>query len=201
MSDKTYIAVDDAGKPIAVGDDALDLDALLTLAARQGGSVQPKRSLVGQQIGGGVQANGSGYGARDPTQVLDQAETVASRYIDLIRLNHEVLVIIGIGQDRRVVCEKVVCGGPGAVMATMRDIFREVLVADAAGVILVHNHPSGRKEPSRADIAYTERTEAAGKLLGVKLVDHVIVATGGWTSWRLHWSPTPAAAAASGATA
>ena len=48
----------------------------------------------------------------------------------------------------------------------------------AAALILVHNHPSGSPEPSRADIAITHRIAEAGRLLGIALHDHVIIGHG-----------------------
>ena len=51
-------------------------------------------------------------------------------------------------------------------------------------VWMVHNHPSGNPEPSRADIAITQRIAEAGRLLGVTVHDHVIVGRNGHTSLR-----------------
>ena len=56
--------------------------------------------------------------------------------------------------------------------------------AVATALILVHNHPSGNPEPSRADIAITARIAEAGRLLGVTVHDHVIVGRNGHVSLR-----------------
>lgn len=56
-----------------------------------------------------------------------------------------------------------------------REIVREALAAHAAAVILVHNHPSGRTEPSAEDRHMTEKIKAACETVGVKVLDHVIV--------------------------
>lgn len=56
-----------------------------------------------------------------------------------------------------------------------RDIFKRALLQNAAGVILVHNHPSGDPMPSKDDIEVTRRIEEAGKLLGIQLIDHIII--------------------------
>ena len=53
--------------------------------------------------------------------------------------------------------------------------------------MLVHNHPSGNSKPSPEDLKVTEGIEAAGKLIGIKLIDHIIVARDRCTSifeWR-----------------
>lgn len=56
------------------------------------------------------------------------------------------------------------------------DAFRAILREAAAAVVFVHNHPSGDPAPSEEDVALTTRLVAAGQLLGVKVLDHVIVA-------------------------
>lgn len=63
-----------------------------------------------------------------------------------------------------------------------REVFRPAIEVGAVAVILAHNHPSGKTEPSDADIALTEQLVEAGKLLGIELVDHIIIANGKHTS-------------------
>ncbi len=70
-----------------------------------------------------------------------------------------------------------------------RDVFRPLIRAAAAAVILVHNHPSGDPAPSRADIELTLRLREVGDLCGITVLDHVVVATDGYVSlaergWR-----------------
>jgi DNA repair protein RadC len=59
-----------------------------------------------------------------------------------------------------------------------REVFRPAIEYGAVAVVLAHNHPSGSTEPSEADITLTQRIADAGKLLGIELVDHIIVAGG-----------------------
>jgi len=63
-----------------------------------------------------------------------------------------------------------------------RESFRDAIRESAASVIFIHNHPSGDPTPSREDIAITEKLENAGETLGIKVLDHIIVADGGYTS-------------------
>ena len=74
-----------------------------------------------------------------------------------------------------------------------RDLFGPALREGAGALIAVHNHPSGDPEPSEEDHAITERLRAAGELLGIPLVDHVVIADGGWVSLRERTDPTLAA--------
>lgn len=68
-----------------------------------------------------------------------------------------------------------------------REVFRPA-IADAANCILVlHNHPSGDPTPSDQDISVTERLEKSAEIIGIPLIDHIVIASGGCLSiqeWR-----------------
>lgn len=59
-----------------------------------------------------------------------------------------------------------------------RDLYRPAIAGGAAAVILYHNHPSGDVEPSAEDLSITRRLSAAGTLLGIEVVDHIILGDG-----------------------
>ncbi len=67
-------------------------------------------------------------------------------------------------------------GGVNTCEIPVPEIFKLVLLSNCPGVLLLHNHPSGNVEPSAEDQRITERIEAAGQLLGIHLIDHIIVA-------------------------
>jgi len=67
-------------------------------------------------------------------------------------------------------------GSLNASVVHPRECFRPAIAAQAAAVVLVHNHPSGDPEPSPEDVNLTRRLVAAGDLLGIKVLDHVIIA-------------------------
>lgn len=56
-----------------------------------------------------------------------------------------------------------------------REIYKSVLLANAAAVLFVHNHPSGDPTPSREDLEITRRLRDVGELLGVRVLDHVVI--------------------------
>ena len=56
-----------------------------------------------------------------------------------------------------------------------RDVFRAAITNNAAGIVLAHNHPSGDPTPSPEDRELTRRMKAAGELLGIPVMDHVVV--------------------------
>jgi DNA repair protein RadC len=65
-----------------------------------------------------------------------------------------------------------------------REIFREAAAGSAAAIVLFHNHPSGDPEPSREDRRLTERLIAAGALMGIDVLDHIILGDGRYFSFR-----------------
>lgn len=74
----------------------------------------------------------------------------------------------------------------GCVTGTIADpkqVFSVALITNATYIILAHNHPSGSAAPSSADVALTARMKAAGELLELKVLDHVIVTTEGFYSF------------------
>ena len=75
-------------------------------------------------------------------------------------------------------------GGLDQASIDPREVIRRALDLGAAALILVHNHPSGLAEPSRADIQMTNRIAEAGRLLGILVHDHVIISRTGHVSFK-----------------
>ncbi|MGL4369413.1 MAG: RadC family protein, partial [Spirochaetota bacterium] len=65
-----------------------------------------------------------------------------------------------------------------------REIFRDAIRESGSSIIIAHNHPSGVLNPSREDIEVTKRISEAGKIIGIRLVDHVIVSERSYLSMR-----------------
>lgn len=63
-----------------------------------------------------------------------------------------------------------------------REVFNPAVRRSAAGMILVHNHPSGDPSPSREDIDLTKRLQECGKMLGINVIDHIIIGEGQYVS-------------------
>jgi DNA repair protein RadC len=63
-------------------------------------------------------------------------------------------------------------------------VFSPAIAHSAAAVVAVHNHPSGDPTPSAEDRDVTRRLSRCGELLGIPLADHVVVAEGGYFSFR-----------------
>jgi DNA repair protein RadC len=66
-------------------------------------------------------------------------------------------------------------GGISGTVTDVRIIFQTAIKANACGLILAHNHPSGNLSPSEADIAITKKVREAGKFLDITIMDHLIL--------------------------
>jgi DNA repair protein RadC len=75
-------------------------------------------------------------------------------------------------------------GSLDASMAHPREVFREAAIANAAALVAFHNHPSGDPSPSRDDVALTHRLMAAGEIMGIDVLDHVILADARYCSMK-----------------
>ena len=65
-----------------------------------------------------------------------------------------------------------------------REVFKTAILSNAASIMAFHNHPSGETTPSQQDIQLTNRLYEAGELLGIKLLDHLIIGDGTFTSLK-----------------
>ena len=95
---------------------------------------------------------------------------------DMVRLNQEEFRVLFLNTKNQVLAiETVFRGGLDSVEVFPREIFQRAVNRACASIIVVHNHPSGDPQPSRADRSLTKRLEDAGDLLGIPVLDHVVV--------------------------
>lgn len=106
-------------------------------------------------------------------------------HIDMAHLTVERVRVLYLNAQNRLILDH--HAGDGSVDEAAihpREVIRRALDVGATALILVHNHPSGSPQPSRADIQITQRIAEAGRLLGVTVHDHVIVGREGHISLR-----------------
>jgi DNA repair protein RadC len=70
------------------------------------------------------------------------------------------------------------------ILVHPREVFRGAMIAAAAAIVVMHNHPSGEPQPSEADIKATRDLIRAGQLLKIEVLDHVVVGNGNYCSLR-----------------
>jgi len=76
------------------------------------------------------------------------------------------------------------CLRRGARLRRKTEVFRDAVRQQATAIVAVHNHPSGDPMPSAADVALTVEIVAAGQLLDIELLDHLIIGQGRWLSLK-----------------
>ena len=74
-------------------------------------------------------------------------------------------------------------GTLGEVNIHLREIFKSVMISNAASIVIVHNHPSGDPKPSREDERVTRIIKNAAFLLQIEVLDHIIIANGSYYSF------------------
>ena len=117
-------------------------------------------------------------------KTIESVEDVYNLCEDMILLSVEtVRVIVLDSQLRMITTRDITIGTATASLIHPREIFSVAVKYPTSGIILVHNHPSGNPKPSDDDFKVTKRVKDAGKIMGIELLDHVIVASGGYYSF------------------
>ena len=114
---------------------------------------------------------------REESPVLDNPATVVSFMRETNRLlNVESFQVLLLNVRKKLIrAEEISQGLLDTILVHPREVFRAAIMANAAGIVLVHNHPSGDPAPSEADIKVTRDLIRAGQLLKIEVVDHVII--------------------------
>ena len=111
------------------------------------------------------------------TPLLDTPERVADLLREEMRqFQKEQFIVLLLNTRRRMIRKDVISQGTlDTILVHARDVFRSAITANAAAIVLAHNHPSGDPAPSEADIKVTRDLIRAGQLLKIELLDHVIL--------------------------
>jgi DNA repair protein RadC len=127
---------------------------------------------------------------REASVAIDKLTVRSSKEIatyikSLLRdLNNEVFGVVFLNRANKVKHYEVIStGGITGTVADPRVIFKKALAADAVGIILFHNHPSGNLQPSKADEELTKKIVQAATLFDIRILDHIIVSEYGYFSF------------------
>ena len=102
-------------------------------------------------------------------------------------LNHEECWVVFLTSSGSVIERmRISQGGLQATIIDNRLIFKRAIELLATQMLIAHNHPSGNREPSQADIAMTRTLNAAANLFDIKLLDHIIITANGSYSFKEH---------------
>lgn len=118
--------------------------------------------------------------------------TSAEHAVDLFRTfgvadaAEEIFAIVCLAVDGSIVgIHEISHGDLSSSLVHPREVFKRAILNNAAAIIMCHNHPSGNITPSVEDKAITERIKAAGEILGISVLDHIIVSTSEYISFKL----------------
>lgn len=116
---------------------------------------------------------------------ITEAKDVLPFLSDISDKQQEYFVCISLNGANEVIEKRIVTVGLlDKSQVHPREVFADVITDRAASVILAHNHPSGELKPSNSDLKIHEQLTEAGKILGITVLDHIIVAKKGYFSFQ-----------------
>lgn len=123
-----------------------------------------------------------------PPRYIRRAADVHALVLPHVRgQRKELILILALDASSRVIHLQVVARGDARTCRVpLHDVLRTAIVCRGTGVVLVHNHPSGRPQPSAEDVAMTRQLSLALRLVNVALVDHVVVTDTEYFSFAEH---------------
>ena len=121
----------------------------------------------------------------DQIPLIRGPESVYELTHDIRHSNREHFIGFYLNSRNQVLRREIISiGSLNASIVHPREVFVPAIAVSAASLILAHNHPSGDPTPSEEDLAITRRIHEAGRLLGIELLDHVIVAREAYASFK-----------------
>ena len=128
-----------------------------------------------------VRERRQGYG---PLRLVRDAKAVYDAFrAHFESMDREVFLSVLLdGRNQLMGFNLVAVGTLTSALVHPREVFKPAILANAAAIILVHNHPSGDPEPSSEDRALTTRLKQAGEILGIRILDHVVIGDGHFRS-------------------
>lgn len=139
------------------------------------------RILAALELGKRVSARPAG----NPVNVADPDEVAALFMEELRYLKQETFRIVLLNAKGSLISvETISVGELTTTVVHPREVFRPAVKKSAAAVILIHNHPSGDPNPSREDVNLTFRLQECGRMMGIRVLDHLVMGDGTYVSMR-----------------
>jgi len=150
------------------------------LTAVQGiGPERARKLLAAAELGRRLWPDG------DATPLVRGPESVYELCRDIRAANREHFVGFYLNSRNQVLRREIISiGSLNASIVHPREVFAPAIAVSAASLVLAHNHPSGDPTPSEEDLAITRRLLEAGRIIGIDVLDHVIVARESYASFK-----------------
>lgn len=115
-----------------------------------------------------------------PEQKISDASEAARLLRPILgNLDREHFIVIGLDSKNRVIgMNTVSIGSLTLAIVHPREVYKPLILMNAAAYICAHNHPSGHSTPSNEDHTLTARLKETGELLGIKMLDHIVIGDG-----------------------
>lgn len=118
------------------------------------------------------------------TSSREACDIFRTYWSDRISYKEEFYILLLNTANRVLGLSKISEGGLSSTVVDTKMVFQSALKANAANIILAHNHPSGNLQPSQSDLVLTKKLVEAGKLLDIKVFDHLILSYMGYYSFN-----------------
>jgi DNA repair protein RadC len=120
--------------------------------------------------------------------IFKHPKDIYEYYCPLISaLRYELFKVVAVDGRNAYINETTISKGIlDASLVHPREVFKFALNENASAIFLIHNHPSGIMKPSEDDLKVTERLQSAGELMGIRVIDHIIIAENGFYSFSQH---------------
>lgn len=114
----------------------------------------------------------------EPMNSPDAAVRVIGAFLE--GMDREYFCVVNLQSDLRPMSMNIVSiGALSCSVVHPREVFKSAILSNAASIILIHNHPSGKLTPSEEDMEITNRLQQAGSLIGIPVADHIITGRSG----------------------
>ncbi len=122
---------------------------------------------------------------KSPGQAIKSSEDAYSCLLSFSKKEKEHFIALMLNSRKRLIRKKIVfIGTLDSALIHPREIFKEAISNSAAAIVIAHNHPSGSASPSTEDIEITKQLYSASKIIGIELLDHIIISSNGFFSFR-----------------
>jgi DNA repair protein RadC len=123
--------------------------------------------------------------ARVAEQIKSPADIAALLQERYAAADREIMVVVLLDTKNKVLAiDPIAVGSLDSASIVMRELFKSAIMVGAAALIVAHNHPSGDPEPSPEDMLLIHQIVAAGTLLGIDILDHLVLGDGRYVSLR-----------------
>ncbi len=114
----------------------------------------------------------------------EDADAILREFIDLNRIDHKEFfwLILLNNSNYAIGMSEIGAGNTTGVCVNFKEICQLAILANATGIIVAHNHPSGKLEVSTSDLQVTQKLKKSTKLLDITLIDHLIITSEGFRS-------------------